>query len=256
LPAEIAVEIKRQLLDYTFAEGEPNNERLHTIFAMLNEVPPILVVFNHPVWDIEMIGQEGHDTLLESFIAEHSQWLHSIEINGFRPWSENRASMAIAEHLGMPMISGGDRHCLHSNTMINVTDAASFSEFAEEIRVDKYSHVVVMPEYHEPLVSRQMASMAEIMGYYPDFPEGRRHWYERVYFDADDATGVRSLWSHWAGREPIWQRWAIGLLTALGHRGLQPLFQLGVDWADMAKRESAARKPQTAIGQTLLTVER
>lgn len=150
LPPDRAVEITRELLDFTFAGGEPDNERLHEIFAMLNEIPETLVIFNHPVWDIEMIGQERHNALLELFIAEHAKWLHAIEVNGFRPWSENQAAIELAERVGMPLISGGDRHCLHSNTMINVTSADSFAEFADEIRVEKRSNIVVMPDIANP----------------------------------------------------------------------------------------------------------
>lgn len=233
MPVDQADEISRILLDYTFAEGPPDNARLHEIFCMLNAIPQVLIIFNHPVWDIEMIGQAAHNELLREFVAEHIKSMHAIEVNGFRPWSENRAAIALAEECGLPLISGGDRHCLHSNTMINVTDAGSFSEFVDEIRVEQRSNIVVMPEYREPLALRQVSSMADIMGYFPDFPEGRRQWFERVYFDAEDGTGVRSLASHWAGQGPAWHRWLIRLLSVLSHKALRPLYHLTVDDVDI-----------------------
>lgn len=238
IPPDRAIEIKQHLLDYTFAGGEPDNERLHEIFALLNGMSEVLVVLNHPVWDIEMIGQERHNVLLDAFVAEHSHWLHAIEINGFRPWSENREAMSIAQGLNLPMISGGDRHCLRSNTMINVTDADSFDEFAAEIRVDKHSHVIVFPEYQKPLALRQIESMAAIMGDYPYFPVGRQRWYERVYFDADDTTGVRTLASHWNGKEPAWHRWAIMMLSISSHRRLLPIFRLLEGSEDKVPKEA------------------
>lgn len=256
IPPGRAAEIKQSLLDYTFAGVEPDNEKLHDIFSMLDEMPGVLVIFNHPIWDIEMIGQDRHNILLDSFVAEHSSWLHAIEINGFRPWSENRAAMEIAKSLGLPMISGGDRHCLHSNTMLNVTNAETFAEFANEIRVDRHSHVVVMPDYHKPLVSRQVQSIAEIMAFYPEFPEGRRRWYERVYFDADDTTGVRSLASHWNGREPVWHRWAILALKALSHPGLTPIYRLWDDAGDRVPKEARGSSQSSTIGQRTLVAGR
>src|SRR5262249_460579 len=62
-PADCAGEISRQLLDYTF-DNSQNDEWLAELFSLLNEDPEILVVFNHPYWDIEMIGQEAHDRAL------------------------------------------------------------------------------------------------------------------------------------------------------------------------------------------------
>jgi hypothetical protein len=252
LPTGRADEITRLLLDYTRAKGEPDNERLNDLFAFLNEIPSVLVVLNHPVWDIEMIGQTEHNALLESFVAEHSRWIHAIELNGFRPWSENKGAIELAERLNLPLVSGGDRHCLHSNTILNVTNAESFAEFASEIREDKFSSIVVMPEYHEPLVSRQISSMAQILGHYPNFPEGRRTWSDRIYFDANDGTGVRSLTSCWSGSGPKLYGLAIHLLSVLGHRGLHPIFRLASDPSDVAPRESKTREKPGIAGSRLV----
>jgi hypothetical protein len=255
LPAGRAETIAQSLVDYTFSSESPDNDQLHEIFALLNDMPEVLIVMNHPVWDIEMIGQARHEALMEMFVADHAKWLHAIEVNGFRPWSENTAAIELAERLGLPLISGGDRHCLHSNTMINVTGARSFSEFAAEIREDKLSNIVVMPEYREPLASRQIKSMAQILGHYPEFPKGRQQWFDRVYFNAEDETGVRSLASHWGGTCPAWHRWAISLLSVLGHRSLHPFFRLAVSRADIAPVESKTQSPPVMIGGGRLTLD-
>ncbi|NJM52570.1 MAG: hypothetical protein HC846_03705 [Blastocatellia bacterium] len=93
LPKDNALEISQQLLDYTFHEDKtPNNERLHELFAMLNELPEVLVILNHPLWDIEMVGKERHEILLKNFLKEHAKWIHAFEVNGFRAWSENKAT--------------------------------------------------------------------------------------------------------------------------------------------------------------------
>lgn len=226
LPKDRAEAIRDQLLAYTFGEAGHDRTELRRIFDMLNAMPEVLIVFNHPVWDIEMIGQEAHNGLLRDFIAEHADDVHAIEINGFRPWPENELAMKIAEELGLPIISGGDRHCMHANTVVNTTAAACFAEFVEEIRVDKRSTVLVLPEYKRPLSFRQVASMAQILGNYPHFPEGRRKWHERVYFDADDGLGPRPLAEHWNGRASRFHNAAIGLLSFLSHRRFSYLFRL------------------------------
>lgn len=232
LPKDRAEELCDQLLAYTFGEAGHDRAELRRIFDMLNAMPDVLIVFNHPVWDIEMIGQEAHNELLRDFIDEHAGDVHAIEINGFRPWSENKLAIEIAEELGLPLISGRDRHCMHANTVVNTTSAACFAEFVEEIRVDKRSTVLVLPEYKRPLSFRQAASMAQILGNYPHFPEGRRKWHERVYFDAEDGLGPRPLAEHWGGRASRFHNAAIGLLSFLSHRRFSYLFRLSEKRAD------------------------
>lgn len=226
LPKDRAVELTKTLLDYTFNEANHNNETLHQMFTMLNEIPEILIVLNHPVWDIELVGKEKHNVLLKHFIKEHGQHIHAFEVNGFRSWSENKTVIEMAEALGFPLVTGGDRHGCKPNTVINLTNAKSFAEFTEEIRVDKRSEVVLMPEYRQPLHSRQLQSFSEILSYYPDFPEGRKKWFERVHFDLSDGKGLVSLSEHGWERGPLWARIALWTLGVLGSPTARPIFSL------------------------------
>jgi hypothetical protein len=226
LPKENAVEITKILLDYTFNEENRGSENLHRTFAMLNEIPEVLVIFNHPLWDIEIVGKEKHSQLLKNFIKEFGRWIHAFEVNGFRSWSENKAVIEMAEALGFPIVTGGDRHGCKPNTVFNLTDAKTFSEFAEEIRCDKRSEIVLMPEYKQPLQSRQLQSFAEILKLYPEFPEGRKKWFDRVYFDIGDGYGLRKLSVHWNSGGPLWLRWAIWTLGVMGSPAMRPFFHL------------------------------
>lgn len=223
LPPENASEITRRLLDYT-NRNEPNNKTLHELFEMLHEFPGVLIVLNHPVWDIEMIGNERHLNLLADFIAKHGQWIHALEVNGFRDWAENQLVMEMAKDLGFPLISGGDRHCLHPNTIINLTDSTNFAEFVEEIRIDKYSRIIVKPEYLEPLTYRQIRSISQIVKDYPEFPSGRVKWLERVRFDT--GNGLLPLSTHWNGGVPVWLRLALFFLNTVKHPVFLPAFRL------------------------------
>ncbi len=226
LPKDRAVELTKTLLDYTFNEKRHNTENLNEMFSMLNTIPEVLIVLNHPLWDIEIVGKEKHAALLKNFLREHGSWIHALEINGFRKWSENKAVLEMAEALGFPIVTGGDRHGCKPNTVINLTNAKTFSEFVEEIRVDKRSEIVLMPEYKQPLHSRQLQSFAEILKHYPEFPEGRRKWFDRVHFDTGDGYGIRPLSVHWLYGGPTWLRWAIWTLGVMGNPKMRPVFSL------------------------------
>lgn len=225
LPKTRAVEITKTLLDYTFGEN-PTNEKLREMFSLLSSMPEVLVILNHPLWDIEIVGKEKHEILLKHFIKEHGRWIHAFEINGFRSWSENKAVIEMAEALGIPIATGGDRHGCKPNTVVNLTNSSTFEEFVEEIRVDRRSEVVLMPEYGKPLHSRQLQSFSEILKLYPHFPEGRQKWFDRVYFDTGDGEGLRKLSVHWKRGGPTWLRWAIWTLGVLGSPRLRPVFAL------------------------------
>ncbi|MEP6850832.1 MAG: hypothetical protein ABI999_18380 [Acidobacteriota bacterium] len=227
LPRDRAVELTKTLLDFTFTPEKHTNDNLREMFAMLNELPGVLVILNHPLWDIEMVGKERHQYLLKEFIREHGRWIHAFEVNGFRSWSENKAVIEMAEALGVPMATGGDRHGCKPNTVINLTNSQTFEGFVEEIRVDKRSQVVLMPEYRYPLHSRQMQSFGEILSLYPEFPEGRRRWFDRVFFDTGDGLGVRALSDHgWRLGGPKWLRAAIWTLGFLGSPTMRPMFSI------------------------------
>lgn len=238
LPKDRALEISKQLLDYTFEKENHTNAKLHEVFAMLNENPEILVVLNHPLWDIEMVGRERHEILLKNFLKEFRKWIHAFEINGFRSWSENKAVLEMAEALGLPIVTGGDRHGCQPNTVINLTNSKTFSEFVEEIRVDKQSEVVLMPEYKQPLHSRQLNSFAEILKFYPEFPEGRRRWFDRVHFDIGDGKGVQPLSNNVVYGGPLWFRCALKVLTMAGSPKLRPIFRLAMKREDRVPKDS------------------
>lgn len=226
LPKDRAEELTKILLEYTFVKENHSHSKLTEMFAMLGDIPQVLVVLNHPLWDIELVGKERHVALLKNFISTHGQWIHAFEINGFRSWSENKAVIELSQSIGMPLVTGGDRHGCKPNTVINLTKASSFEEFANEIRKDKKSEVVLMPEYEYPLHSRQLQSFSEILSLYPQFPEGRKQWFERVYVDISDGNGLRKLSAHWDNSGPIWLRAAIWTLGVLGSTKLRPLFRV------------------------------
>lgn len=240
LPPSGAREIADLLLAYTFAAGYPDENRLLALLEMLGKYENVLVVLNHPIWDIEMIGQIAHERALAEFLSIYKNHFHALEVNGFRAWSENQMVVDLAADLGLPVVSGGDRHCCRPNTVINITDAASFADFVYEIRVERRSRVAVMPEYHVPLPSRQLASIRQILFDSSRYGEDRTLWSDRVFLDSGDGRGIISLTKQWNGRRPFWTHLAIAAVGVLGHPAMRPFIAAAVGDADIGREVEAA----------------
>jgi hypothetical protein len=213
LPSSRAKEWMRTLAEYA---ASPNETRLWEILAALNEERDVLLVFNHPLWDLFLIGEEKHGFLVNEFLQKYGGLLHALELNGLRNWEENRATRQLAKQWNMPLISGGDRHGVEANANINLTNASSFTEFVHEIRRERVSHVLFMPQYAQPWKHRLLQSTLDAIRDYPEFPQGSRSWDERAYHP--DANGVvrplREIWPN--GRIPFSIHWAIKAVQMLG----------------------------------------
>ncbi len=164
---------------------------LTDMLAELDEIPGVLIIFNHPLWDLYRIGMEKHRFLVNEFLAVNGQFCHAVELNGLRHWDENREVAVLAGQWNQLLISGGDRHGVEPNANINLTRATSFTEFVYEIRRERQSHVLFMPQYAEPWKHRILNSTLDVIRNYPDFPEGSKCWDERVYHP--DAEGVERV---------------------------------------------------------------
>ena len=216
LPSARAAEWMATLLDFT---ANPSDARLTEILMALNEEPNVLVIFNHPMWDLYLIGAEKHEFLVNEFLLKNGNYMHALELNGLRHWDENRSVRRLAEKWNMLLISGGDRHGVEPNANINLTNATSFTEFVHEIRREKKSDMLFMPQYAEPWKHRILQSAIDAVRHYPEFPQGSRTWDERVYHP--DANGVvRPLIELWPNRTaPRAMSFCIGLVQLMG-RGL------------------------------------
>jgi hypothetical protein len=197
LPSARAAEWMETLAQYT---ANPDDARFTEILQALNDEPHVLVIFNHPLWDLYLIGQQKHEFLVNEFLQKNGNYLHALELNGLRNWDENRAVRRLAEKWNMLLISGGDRHGVEANANINLTNASCFTEFVHEVRREKKSDVLFMAQYAEPWKHRLLQSTIDAIRHYPEFPQGSRTWDERVYHP--DANGVvrplSELWPHGA----------------------------------------------------------
>ena len=197
---------------------------LHYLDDVMNEldsIPGVLIVFNHPMWDEPKAGATIHQKMITDFMERYRRSIHAMELNGLRPWSENRLVPAFAEKYSKPLISGGDRHASEPNSCINLTSKCSFSEFVDEVR-SGYSDLLFLNHYRTPLGSRLMQNMLDVMGEQPDHERGWTRWSDRVFFDCPK-HGVRSMSSYWTnGNPPHLVRAFVGMTKLLGHQRLRP----------------------------------
>ena len=74
LPSSSARQWMRTLAEFT---SSPSDARLKEILTALNEDRKVLVVFNHPVWDLFLIGEERHRFMVNEFLQKFGGWLHA-----------------------------------------------------------------------------------------------------------------------------------------------------------------------------------
>jgi hypothetical protein len=208
LPAAHAAAIVEDLTAY---RRSPNDARLIELLAGLDEIPDVMVVFNHPLWNQDDVGGKRDGGLLDRFLKGHAQFLHAIEFNATRrPW-ENKAAQQIATRWKLPLVSGGDRHGCEASGALNVTKAQSFDEFVHEIRREKHSHIMVMTQYNAPHGLRMARTLLDVIRDYPDFPESSRRWDQRVYYPDPKTDVPRPLAELWKAPPSFVERIFFGI---------------------------------------------
>ena len=193
LPSTKAQGIMEQLLAFT---ANPAEEKLDGLLARLHELPDVLIVLNHPMWDLAHIGAARHSHTVGGFLANYGMFVHALELGGLRSWEENQRVVQLAEGWNQIVIAGGDRHGCEPSAVLNLTQAETFTEFTHEIRAKRLSHVLFMPQYAEPHRLRIVQTLLDIIREYPEFPEGWRRWDERT-FHPNSAGAMRPIWTLW-----------------------------------------------------------
>ncbi len=223
LPSGSAEAIMERLRKFTLQPSEP---KLAELLEMLHENREVLVVLNHPLWDLAGIGKERHERTLRTFLCELGEYIHALELSGIRSWEENQAVVHLSEACNQLVISGGDRHGCEPNAALNLSNAGSFTEFVHEVRKERRSHVLFMPQYAEPLTLRVLQTLLDVIREYPDFSSGSRHWDERVFHP--DRTGViRPLSAMWQ-KPPAYIRNFFSVVRLLEMAPVQKAVQLAL----------------------------
>lgn len=197
IPSESVRELMDQMRVLTVSRSTLN---LQSLLEALSRPPESLVVFNHPCWDESGIGQEGHDEWAARFASQYRPYLHAFEINGLRPWPENRKALQMAQDFGKPIISGGDRHALEPNAILDLTNASTFGEYVEQVR-SGHTDLLLTRQYRDPFQLRILQGLDEIMQDHDNHGRGWRRWSDRVFYRCDDGI-VRSMTALFANHVP------------------------------------------------------
>ena len=237
LPSDTGAAWMKVFAEYS---ANPDEKRLTEILAALHALPNVLIVFNHPMWDLYLIGEEKAQQRVREFLSANSEFMHAFELNGLRHWEENRKVKRLAQEWSKLLISGGDRHGREPNANVNLTDASSFTEFVHEIRYQDRSHVLFMPQYAQPWKHRILESTLDAIRDYPDFPQGSRFWDERVYHPDGDGVirPVREIWPK--GEAPAWVSFIIKSVRLMGSSAVSESLRLA--WSE-------SRELQFALGE-------
>ena len=197
LPPGEANNIMQELATFT---ANPEPERLGEKLALLTSYPDVLLILNHPLWDEKGIGIANHRRVLDELLNQHGlKHFHGLELNGLRAWEENQSVIELSRESGLPLVSGGDRHGREPNAILNLTRGTTLPEFIHEVRYDRISHVVFMPQYQEALNLRFLQTVLDALREYPEAAVlGRRFWTERVFYREPGTTIPVSISAKWA----------------------------------------------------------
>jgi hypothetical protein len=194
LPERRAQGIMGDLAAYT---RQPDDQRLLELLEMLDRVPNVLVVFNHPLWTQTCLGVQRKEHVLDRFLGCAVEFLHAFEINGVRSRKENQKVGELASRWERPLVAGGDRHGCAASNALNLTRAECFCEFVSEIRDDQRSHVLLMPPYNEPVSVRVTRTLLDVIRHYPQFPHGSQRWDDRVFHPGEGGGVERPISTLW-----------------------------------------------------------
>ncbi len=190
------------------------------MLAELHSMPAVLIVVNHPLWNLYKLPAAEFDYELDRFLLEANTCLHAFELNGLRSREENQRVADLAAKWNQVLISGGDRHGCEPNANLNLTRAEDFEEFISEIRNERRSTVLFMPQYEEPMVLRLYQNFLDIIREYPEYPEGQRRWDERTFHPDQDGEMV-PLYKLWPNGTPSLFRKLFGAALMLEHRQIK-----------------------------------
>jgi hypothetical protein len=193
--------------------ASPKIEAIEAMLRTLASDPGTLIVFNHPAWDEHGIGQAKHMELAMLFLGANSECIHAVELNGLRPWKENRLAWRMARDMDKPIVAGGDRHALEPNTLLDLSNAGCFPEFVEQVR-SGWSDVLITSQYREPLALRILQSVQETLQDYETHACGWRRWRDRVFYQCDDGV-VRPLMALVPERIPVALQFLVGAVSVI-----------------------------------------
>ena len=246
LPSATGTEWMNRLEIFTSTPtSEASRRQLTTLLAELHDLPNVLVILNHPLWDLYRIGNDKHEVLVNDFLAVNGQFIHALELNGLRNWKENREVADLAGRWNQLVISGGDRHGIEPNANVNLSHAESFTDFVHEVRRERISNVLFMPQYAQPWKHRILQSTLDAIREYPHFPVGSQRWDERTFHpDVNgDVRPLSEIWNKGADGQPKTPMMLTAILRVVRLLGAAPVSGgLRIAWNDTGEMRNTLAK--------------
>ena len=126
-------------------------ERLDDLFEILR-ASGCLVVLNHPLvpWSKEKDSAPHRKIPVEELLQRYGWAIHALEYNGMRGQKENDCVLELAKHVNKPVVGGGDSHLLLASSVLSLSQAATYRDFAAEVKEGR-AVPLVTPPYFAPL---------------------------------------------------------------------------------------------------------
>ncbi len=156
--------------------SDPQPDKVKEVLASIHANGSALIVLNHPLWDEIRAGDSVHRERFRQLLNRYRPWIHALELNALRPWRENLEVCEIARGFNLPVISGGDRHGMEPNANVNLTEADTFAEFAQEVRQGR-STVLFLNQYRKNIYMRMVRLMCDVLR---DAPDSK--WNDRIFY--------------------------------------------------------------------------
>jgi hypothetical protein len=137
--------------------------------------------------------------------------------------------LRLGEETGLPVVAGGDRHGREPNAILSLSRAATFPEFVHEVRNQRFSHLVFMPQYREPLKMRILQVIGDVLRDYPENLKTGRRWCDRVFYRESGGTTPIPLAEMWNGNSRKMLQQITGAATLLEWRGIRSALRFVLD---------------------------
>ena len=121
--------------------------RLDDLFEILR-ASGCLVVFNHPL--VPWGKDRDRKIPAEELLRRYGWAIHALEYNGMRSREENDRVLQLAQHVDKPVVGGGDSHLLLASSVLSVSQAGSYADFAAEVKEGR-AVPLITPMYFAPL---------------------------------------------------------------------------------------------------------
>jgi len=118
--------VRKRAVDADIQEftANPSNARLTELLSALHALPNVLIVFNHPMWDLYEIGSARHALRVEEFMQQNGGLHPRDGVERPAPLEREPRGRALAARWNKLLISGGDRHGLRTSCTNSLKEVA------------------------------------------------------------------------------------------------------------------------------------